>query len=628
VTVLDTGLDRTHPDFGTPGNCQLAENDCGAASTGVVIGTTPAGHGTQVAGIIAAKTNNTVGVAGVAYGSKIHSIVIPNWTTSGMAQGFTDTAAYGLASVINASFGGFNAFVDWTPVCTAINSTVVNNGVPVAMIVNAAGNWGANGGNWYPGRCGDSNPAMTRPDLMIIVSASSSAVEPSCGSVAIDQHCSFSNFGAWVDIAAPGGDIRSTALGGGYISQAGTSFSAPIVVGAVAILKSCGVPLEQMKSTLVASSNIAVPYPAYSTFPAGTTPLLDIYRAMLSRNRAPTSLSISNTGLNDLTDTSAGTEVGTLTTADADTCDKHIYSISGGADAAMFRIGGAAGDRLILTAGVLNYASKSSYAVTLHVTDYFNATPATDLPVTVNVIPANNAPTIAAQSFTVNENSASGTSVGTVVASDPDSGNTLGYSITSGNTGNAFSIANTGVLSVNNSAALGSTFNLVVTVTDNFGASANATVTVNINNAPTISSQSFSINEGSSNGTPVGNVIASDPNGNAVSYSILAGNTNNAFLLDATTGSLSVNNSAALVFAATPSFNLTVRVADGGGLTASANVTVNLNAVAAPTPPSPPPTSGGGGGCSVMPAGAVPDSSLLLVMMVVLGYGLRRRKKG
>jgi MYXO-CTERM domain-containing protein len=395
-----------------------------------------------------------------------------------------------------------------------------------------------------------------------------------------------------------------------------------MVAGAAAILKSCGVPLNDIESTLRNSANVTVPFPDGSS-----APRLDIYRALLTRNRAPTSLSISNTGLNEFTDTSTGTEVGTLTSTDADTCDKFTYSIVGGDDAALFRIGGVASDRLILAAGVLNYASKPSYAVTLRVTDYFGATPVTDLPLTVNVIPVNNAPTIAAQSFTINDNSANGTNVGTVVANDPDSGNTLGYSIASGNTNNAFSIdAGTGALSVNNSTALSSTFSLVVLVTDNFGATASATVTVNMNNAPTISYQTFSINDGSSNGTPVGNVLASDPNGNAVTYSILAGNTNNAFLLDATTGGLSVNNSAALVFATTPSFNLTVRVADGGGLTATATVRVNVNA-----PVTPPPSSGGGGkpggggGCSVMPAGASPDSSLALAVLVMLGYGVRRR---
>ncbi len=633
VAVLDTGLDRTHPDFGTVGNCQLAENDCGGAITDTL------GHGTEVAGVIAAKTNNGVGVAGIAPGSKVHSIqVSTTWgmTAAQMTQSFTNAASYGLASVINASFGGqwppiSAGFGSMAPLCDAVNAAVVNSGVPVSIVVAAAGNnnntnvVGSYTEDYYPARCNDSTNAMhaglTRKDLFITVAATASKVEPTCGSVAVDQRCTFSNYGAWVDMAAPGADVRLVALGGGYTSAWGTSFSTPMVAGAAAILKSCGVPLDQIESTLRNSANVTVSFPN-----GNSSPRLDIYRALLSRNRAPSSLSISNNGLNDFTDTSAGIEVGTLTTADADTCDKHTYSIIGGADAAMFSISGAASDRLILTAGMLNYASKPSYAVTLRVTDYFGVSPATDLPVTVNVIPANNAPTIAAQSFTVNENSASGTNVGTVVASDPDSGNTLSYSITSGNTSNAFSIANTGVLSVSNTAS-GSTYSLVVTVTDNFGASASATVTVNINNAPTISHQTFSINEGSSNGAPVGNVAASDPNGNTVSYSILAGNINNAFLLDATTGDLSVNNSAALVFASTPSFNLTVRVSDGGGLTASANVIVNLSQVVTPTPPpAAPPTSGGGGGCSVMPANAASDSSLPLVVLVVLGYWVLRRK--
>ncbi|MBL0135862.1 MAG: cadherin repeat domain-containing protein [Chitinophagaceae bacterium] len=75
--------------------------------------------------------------------------------------------------------------------------------------------------------------------------------------------------------------------------------------------------------------------------------------------------------------------------------------------------------------------------------------------VTITLTNANEAPIIANQSFSVAENSANGTSVGTVVASDPDAGQTLAYSILSGNTSGAFAInASTGALTVANSSAL------------------------------------------------------------------------------------------------------------------------------------------------------------------------------
>jgi hypothetical protein len=75
--------------------------------------------------------------------------------------------------------------------------------------------------------------------------------------------------------------------------------------------------------------------------------------------------------------------------------------------------------------------------------------------VTVSLTNINEVPVINNQAFSVAENSANGTNVGTVVASDPDAGQTLTYSILSGNTSGAFAInASTGVLTVANSSAL------------------------------------------------------------------------------------------------------------------------------------------------------------------------------
>ena len=389
VVTLDTGIDRNHADFGTsPGNCQLAEDDCGAGNTDVTTGPTAAGHGTQVAGVVAAKTDNALGVAGVAYGSKIHAINIADFTLLSMVNVFTAAAAYvnvnGNAQVVNASFNILDAFSDMTPLCTAINSVVLNGVTPRAIVVNAAGNQNINGAS-YPARCNDLNAGLTNKSLFITVSNSISVVTPDCGSLAVDQRCSTSNYGAWVDIAAPGSAIRTTTIGGGYASPTGTSFSAPMVSGAVAILRSCGVPLVDIESTLETSANVnvAVPYPLSGANPAGTTPRLDIHRALIARNRAPTAVTLSNNTLNNGTDTSSGVEVGTLLATDLDTCDKFTYSITGGADAAAFSIGGAGLDRLRITAGVLNSAVKPSYTVTVAVTDFAGQAASTTHVITV-----------------------------------------------------------------------------------------------------------------------------------------------------------------------------------------------------------------------------------------------------
>jgi len=204
----------------------------------------------------------------------------------------------------------------------------------------------------------------------------------------------------------------------------------------------------------------------------------------------------------------------------------------------------------------------------------------------------NNPPQIDDQSFNVDENSPNGTIVGTVIASDPDAGQTLTYSIINGNMGDAFQINSTsGEITVDNSIAVdfesNPTFNLTVQVQDNGQGSLTdqATVTVSLNDLnenPIIGNQTFGIDENSPNGTFAGTVIASDPDaGQTLTYSIINGNTSNAFQINASTGELTVGNGSALDFESNPDFNLTVQVQDDGqgNLTDQATITVNLNDV-------------------------------------------------
>ncbi|MFZ4708192.1 MAG: cadherin domain-containing protein, partial [Bacteroidales bacterium] len=120
---------------------------------------------------------------------------------------------------------------------------------------------------------------------------------------------------------------------------------------------------------------------------------------------------------------------------------------------------------------------------------------------------SNQAPQIQNQNFQLNENSSNGTNVGTVIATDPDAGQTLTFSLLSGNTNGAFTInASSGVLSVASAAALNfevtPTFALVVKVQDNGtgNLSSQATTTVsllNVNEVPVITNQAFSVTENS-----------------------------------------------------------------------------------------------------------------------------------
>jgi hypothetical protein len=199
----------------------------------------------------------------------------------------------------------------------------------------------------------------------------------------------------------------------------------------------------------------------------------------------------------------------------------------------------------------------------------------------------NHEPIIYNQSFSVYENTANATDIGTVSATDPNEGQTLTYSIVSGNTSSAFALDSaTGELSVANSAILNyelvTSFPLVIKVQDDgegtLESQATITVTIlNVNEAPTIGNQTFSVFENSMNGTVAGTVVATDPDaGQSKSFSILSGNTSNAFAINASTGAISVATSSALDYAVNPSFSLRVKVQDPGVLSDTATITITV----------------------------------------------------
>ncbi len=243
----------------------------------------------------------------------------------------------------------------------------------------------------------------------------------------------------------------------------------------------------------------------------------------------------------------------------------------------------------ITVAGSLNFEATPLYSLVVQATDNGNPALSATASVTIAVTDVNEAPTLAARSFTLPENSPAGTAVGTMTASDVDAGQSLTYSLTGGNTGGAFAInAATGAITVVAPAALNfeviTSVSLVVTVTDNgnpaLSATALATINLtNVNEAPVVTAATFSLAENSPNGTAVGTVSASDPDaGQTRTFSIVSGNTNGAFAINASTGAITVANVAALDFETTPVFNLTVRATDNGSpaLFGQAVVTINL----------------------------------------------------
>ncbi len=287
-----------------------------------------------------------------------------------------------------------------------------------------------------------------------------------------------------------------------------------------------------------------------------------------------------------------GTLVGTVLATDPDAGQTLTFSIIGGNTNNAFQINANTGALSVNNSAALNYEAITTFGLTVRAQDNGQGNLYSQATVTVNLANVNENPNISNQTFAIAENSPNGQQAGVVVATDPDAGQTLTYSIISGNAGNAFAInANTGALSVNNSTALNyeaiTTFGLTVRVQDNGQGNlyTQATVTVNLTNVnenPNISNQTFSIAENSLNGQQAGVVVATDPDaGQTLTYSIISGNTGNAFAINANTGALSINNSTALNYEVITSFGLTVRAQDNGqgNLYSQATVTVNLTDV-------------------------------------------------
>jgi subtilisin family serine protease/flagellar hook assembly protein FlgD len=205
IAVVDSGVDVTHPD--------LAGKVAGTwdVVTGTADVTDLTGHGTFVAGVAAAATDNATGVAGAGFDSGLLAVKAADSTgavfTDAEAAGIVWAADHG-ADVINVSGG--SAALD--PVEQQAVHYALGKGV---AIVASAGNAGTTTPT-YP---------AAYPGVL------------SVGATDGDARAASSNHGSWVDVGAPGTGIRSTVPGGGYETRTGTSYAAPLVAGEVALLR-------------------------------------------------------------------------------------------------------------------------------------------------------------------------------------------------------------------------------------------------------------------------------------------------------------------------------------------------------------------------------------------------------
>nr|WP_321455483.1 DUF4347 domain-containing protein [uncultured Cohaesibacter sp.] len=215
---------------------------------------------------------------------------------------------------------------------------------------------------------------------------------------------------------------------------------------------------------------------------------------IIAVNDTPTDIAPNGFSIAETTDTTGGYSLGTLTTTDPDSGDSFTYTITGGADAASFSIGGGASNELLLDDGVLDYNAQSSYEVVLRSTDGAGAWIEETL--TITVIDQNQAPSdISPNGFSLDEgiDTTGGVTLGTLAAVDPDSGDSFSFALIGGADQGSFSLGGAsgnelifddGLL--NHEAQ--SSYTVEVQVTDSGGSSYSEflTVTINdVNDAPT-----------------------------------------------------------------------------------------------------------------------------------------------
>jgi subtilisin family serine protease len=205
IAIIDSGVDPSHPDLIgklVPGFNFLSDN----LDTHDV-----KGHGTAVAGTAAAMTNSGIGVAGLAWSNSIMPLVVLNSNNYATYADIASAIIYAAdhsAKVINISIGG-----------SSYSSTLqnaVNYAWNKGLVIAASAMNNNTSTPYYPA-------ALTN---VLAVAATDKN----------DAKASFSNFGSWIDVAAPGTYIYTTNRGGSYGNWAGTSFSSPLVAALAALV--------------------------------------------------------------------------------------------------------------------------------------------------------------------------------------------------------------------------------------------------------------------------------------------------------------------------------------------------------------------------------------------------------
>jgi thermitase len=224
IAIIDSGIDPNHPDLAgklLPGYSFLLNS----TNTSDVLG-----HGTAVAGTAAAMSNNLFGVAGLAWNNPLMPLVVLDSSDYAsyynIAQAITYAADSGVR-VMNISIGGSSSS---STLQNAVNYAWNKGAVIFASAMN-----NSTSTPYYPAACTN----------VVAVSATTSS----------DTLASFSDFGNWIKLSAPGASILTTTRGGGYGYWQGTSFASPLAAGLAALVLSINPDLSNAQVVQLIENN-------------------------------------------------------------------------------------------------------------------------------------------------------------------------------------------------------------------------------------------------------------------------------------------------------------------------------------------------------------------------------------
>ncbi len=217
IAIIDSGIDPDHPDLAAklmPGYNFVANNDDTHDARG---------HGTAVAGSAAAIGDNAEGIAGIAWNNPLMPLVVSDPSTgssrySHIAKAIIYAVDHGV-KVVNISISGSSS-------SSTMNSAVNYAWDHGVLVFSSAGN-SSSSTPVYPAACANA-VAVAATDMS-------------------DNKASFSNYGDWIALTAPGVSILTTMNGGGYGSKSGTSFASPVTAGLAALIWSANPQLTHQE---------------------------------------------------------------------------------------------------------------------------------------------------------------------------------------------------------------------------------------------------------------------------------------------------------------------------------------------------------------------------------------------